>query len=439
MQMPRIRATAGAVATAVAALLVAGCAPGQVVNDEPQRVQTLAPEDFAGLSLSYMYFTDGPDEQATRDLIAAFEDEYDVTVDLEVLPFADLVTAIQNRLSSGNGPDVARLTSISDFQDDVLVLDPYLGSDYVDEFQSGPTLAVTNADGELVGVPSDLTLNGPFINVDLFEEAGVEVPTADDPWTWDEMIAAGQAVKEASGAPYAFAVDKSGHRLSTVLSQYGTYLVGEGGNTLDIDKAEAALQPLVDMMADDDMPRDFWLGSGSRYQGANEIFLAGEAPIYLSGSWQVGQFAANVGFDWVVAPNPIAEVGGGFPGGKFLVGFRESENPALTAEFIRFMNAAENQEEFVTVGGQLPTRQDLADGGVTYANEQTQIAMDTFLSDLAETPIEGFAAAANPAFTGASTALVSELSKVVAGQKDLRTALTDLSAEIDALVSETSR
>lgn len=430
----RTRALAGLALGAVA-LLVAGCAPGQVESDEPQEVQTMDPKDFAGKTLTYMYFTDGPDEQATRQLIGQFEEKYDVTVELEILPYSDLVTSTLNRLSSGNAPDVVRLTGLTDFRDDLLVLDPYLGEDYRDEFLPGPVQAVLNSDDQMVAVPSDLTLNGPFINVDLFEQAGVAVP---EKWTWDELIEAGHAIQEATGVPYAFAMDKSGHRLSTVLSQYGTFLVNEKGNALDIDAAEDALQPLVDMMAADDMPADFWLGSGSRYEGANEIFLAGETPIYLSGNWQVAQFQKNAAFDWATAPNPCAEECGGFPGGKFMAAFKASKNPALAAEFLRFMNEPENQETFVTIGGQLPTRVDLSEDGVTYPDAVTQKAMDVFLADLKLTPEEGFAANGSPAFAASATELVEAVSSVVAGKKDLRAALTDLSKKIDDLVAETS-
>ena len=422
-----------ALALGASALLIAGCAPGQLEDDSPQEVQTANPEDFAGETLTYMYFTDGPDEQATRELIASFEEKYNVTVQLEILPYADLVTSTLNRLSGGNAPDVARLTSLTDFRDDLLVLDPYLGNAYSEEFLSGPTQAVRNENGEMIAVPSDLTMNGPFINVDLFEKAGVEIP---DKWTWDEMIAAAKEVKEKTGTPYAFAMDKSGHRLSTILSQYGTFLLNNDGNALDIDVAEEALQPLVDMMAAGDMPADFWLGSGSRYAGANEYFLAGETPLYLSGNWQVAQFAANATFDWAVAANPCAKNCGGFPGGKFMAAFEQSKNPALAAEFIRYMNDTDNQETFVSTAGALPTRVDLSENGVTYADETAQSAMDVFLADLLVTPEEGFAANGNPAFSPAATELVNALSRVVAGQTDLRTALTDFSAKVDALVAE---
>lgn len=422
-----------ALAIGASALLIAGCAPGQLEDDSPQGVQTANPEDFAGEALTYMYFTDGPDEEATRQLIREFEDMYDVTVELEILPYADLVTSTLNRLSGGNAPDVARLTSLTDFRSDLLVLDPYLGDDYADEFLAGPAQAVFNENDEMIAVPSDLTLNGPFINVDLFEQAGVPIP---EEWTWEEMLAAAKEVKDATGTPYAFAMDKSGHRLSTILSQYGTYLLDSDGNALDIEKAEEALQPLVDMMANDDMPADFWLGSGSRYEGANEIFLAGDTPIYLSGNWQVAQFAQNAAFEWAVAPNPCAEECGGFPGGKFMAAFEQSENPALAAEFIRFMNQADNQETFVTIAGALPTRTDLSESGVTYADETTQAAMDVFLGDLRVTPEAGFASNANPAFSASATNLVDAVSLVVSGATDLPSALATLSRQIDDLVAE---
>jgi 3-hydroxyisobutyrate dehydrogenase-like beta-hydroxyacid dehydrogenase len=49
--------------------------------------------------------------------------------------------------------------------------------------------------------------------------------------------------------------------------------------------------------------------------------------------------------------------------------------------------------------------------------------MDVFLADLVDTPEEGFESNGHPAFSASATALVDELSTVVAGQKDLRTAL----------------
>ena len=431
--------TRGAVALAIGATvaLVAGCAPGAVEDDNASAapVETFDPADYAGETLTYIYFTDGPDEAGTRALIADFEKKYDVTVDLEILPYADLVTSTLNRLSAGNAPDVARLTGLADFTGDLLPLEPYLGADYRDQFLEGPVEGALDADDQLIAAPSDLTLNAPFINVDLFEKAGVDVP---EKWTWDELIEAGKEVKAKTGVEYAFAMDKSGHRLSTILSQYDTFLVDRQGATLDAKKGEKALQPIVDMMLDGSMPADFWLGSGSRYKGANEIFLAGQTPIYLSGNWQVGQFIKNATFNWAVAPNPCATNCGGFPGGKFMAAFKDSKHPALAAEFVRFMNEKENQATFLAAAGALPTRADLTVDDIAY-DAKAKEAMAQFLTDLDKTPKEGFAANGSRFFSGAATALVDTVSAAVAGQTPLSTGMPELVTKIEALVDEQSQ
>lgn len=422
--------------TAVA--MLGACAPGQVENQgsgsSPLAVQSVDPAEFAGKTLNYVYFTDGPDAEATAQLISDFEEKYDVTVNLETLPYKDLVTSVQARLSGGNAPDVVRLTGLTDFRADLMDLRTYLGEDYAEEFLAGPVVGATGDDGQLLAVPSDLTLNGPFVNVDMFKKAGVELPDPENPWTWEEMIDSATKVQQANGSQYAFAMDKSGHRLSTVLNQHGTALVADGKTALDVEKAEKALTPLIEMMGDNRMPRDFWLGSGSRYSGANEIFLAQDAPVYLSGNWQIGQFAKNASFEWAAAPNPCAEECGGFPGGKYMAALAQGKNPALAAEFIRFMNTAENQKTFITAGGFLPTRKDLAEDGVAYPARQADL--DVFLKDLERTPDLGYAANSDPAFVGSATELVNAVSDVVAGKKDLSTALADVEKSTTALVEE---
>lgn len=415
-------------------LALAACAPGGGQQESQPTATKVAAADFVGKSMTYVYFTDGPDEQVTRDLIAAFTKKYDVKVNLEILPYSDLITSVQARIAGGKAPDVIRTADTAPFRNDLLDLSPLLGKDYVNQFVPSTAAAVVTAEKQMLGVPSDLTLNGPFVNVDLFKKAGVPLPSVAKPWTWEEMIAAGKAVRKATGVPYAFSMDKSGSRVSTVLSQHGTQLVNKGKMSLDKDKAVAALQPLVDMMADDSMPRDLWLGSGSKYKSANDIFLAGDTPIYLSGNWQVGQFTKNAPFTWATAPNPCAENCGGFPGGKYMVAFKSSPNPALSAFFIEYMNNAKNQTSFVTKSGNLPTRVDLTSGHLKYPSRQAD--MDVFLADLARTPKERSYANSDPAFSGSGTALIAEMDKVVSGKKKLPAAIADLQKTIESLVKE---
>ncbi|MCT1998216.1 extracellular solute-binding protein [Brachybacterium muris] len=420
-------------AAALTAGTLAACNPGGSTTNEGggDPVEQQDPSELAGKTLSYLYFTDGPDEQATRDLIAQFEQEYDVTVELEIVPFSDITTTLQARLSGGQAPDVARVAATAPFAGDLLVLDDFLGADYLDEFAEGVRVGMTDADGKIVAIASDLTQNGPFVNTDLFEKAGVEIPES---WTWEEMVTLAKQVQEAAGTEFAFAMDKSGHRLSTILSQGGTYLVQEQESSLDPAAATTALQPLVDMINDGTSPKDFWLDSGTKYAGANEVFLAQQAPVYLSGNWQVAQFDANAEFGWRTTANPTLSSGGGFPGGKFMVGFSAGPENQLAATFLQFMNTTESQEAFITASSFMPTRADLTESGVEYPVRNEE--MNVFIDDLAETPDEAYAACYSPIFDAAAQEFIKQFAEVVAGSKELTQAMEDLKAGIDTVAEQ---
>lgn len=413
-------------------LVLGACAPGSPTEEQPEQpAGPVDPASFQGKTLNYLYFTDGPDEDVTRELIASFEEEYGVTVNLEVLPFSEIQTSLQARISGGNVPHVARVASIRPFEDVAVDMSTYFGAEYAQEFLPATLAGVRGAEGEMLGVPSDLTMNGPFINTALFEEAGVEFPGVGEEWTWQEMVDAAKEVQQATGTEYAYALDKSGHRLSTVLSEGGTYTVSGGQAVLDPDKATAALEPLATLFAEEAAPTDFWLGSGTRYEGANDIFLSEQVPVYLSGNWQVAQFA-QTDLEWTAAPNPCAAECGGFPGGKFTLALEGSEDPALGAFFVQHLNTAEAQQAYATGANFLPTRVDLSEQGVSY--ETRQEAMDVFLADVALTPESAYDAVYDPNFDGAATALVENFSAAVAGQVPLAEAMTTLRADLDELV-----
>jgi alpha-1,4-digalacturonate transport system substrate-binding protein len=393
---------------------LAACAPGSGSDDDVEQ------QDDG--TLSYLYFTDGPDEQATRDLIAEYERQTGVKVDLEIVPFDSLEQRLQARLSGGNPPDVARLTNIEPFRGDLLNLSEFQGDALDDTFLDGADPNVTGPDGELLAVPSDLTMNGPLVNVEQFEEAGVPLPSPDDPWTWDEMVEAAEEVQQANDTQYAIAMDVSGHRFSTMLSQYGTSFFNADSTevALDVDKATAAIERFADLNASGAMPSDLWLQAGTRYEGANEIFLAEQVPVYLSGNWQVSAFDADAPFDWQAVPNPCQEECGGFPGGKFMVSFEQSPRQEAAADFIAFMNSQATQEKLDQEANFLPTRKDLISSGVTYPTRDAD--MGVFLDDVERTPDAAYGTAFSPVFDVVADATVEELSRVLAGEASPREA-----------------
>lgn len=425
-----------AVATVMAAVLTA-CSPG---NSAPSASSTgptgsaaVSLSNFKGKTMTYVYFTDGPDLAATRTAIAGFEKATGATVKLQILPFADLDTSLQARLSGGNAPEAARVADWHPYASDVVNFKDYFGSTYPQQFTAGLAAASQDNSGRMLAVPSDLTINGPFINVDAFKKAGVAIPTK---WTWTQLVADAKKVQAANQMESAIAIDKSGNRVSTILSQYGTTLIGKGHtNALDPAKATQALNMLTGLIQSGSISKDFWLGAGSKYAGANDIFLAKQAAVYLSGPWQVGAFNKSAKFTWAAAPNPCETRCGGFPGGKYMVAFKNSKDPALGAAFVEWLNRTTNQSTVDKTAFWLPTRKDLTTSGVNYPSRNSD--MKTFIKQITLTPQDTFASNSDPAFTASGKALISEIDKVVAGQQTVGAAVKNLQGEIDKALKAT--
>ena len=420
-----------AVSLALTAGLVAtGLPSAQAAGLQPTAAQLAA---WKGKEITYYFYNDSQAElDTTKTQIAAFEKLTGAKVKLDVIPFTSLDTQLQARLAAGNAPDVGRLNNPGLYIKDSLDLEKYLGRKYAAEFLKGSTLQVTHpTTKKLIGVPYDLTVNGPFINVDMFKKAGVAVPTS---WNWAQLIAAGKAVQKATGSEYAFAIDKSGHRVSTAMSHFGAFMVDKNQrNVLPTSKfrAEKAVKLITDLYKADQAPRDLWIGTGTKYSSPTAIFLAQQTPIFFSGNWQVAALAKDAKFDFAAVPNPKELNGGGWPGGKFLTAFNASKNPDLAAYFLYFLADTAQMEQMDKNAFWLPTRADLVAQGVKYANRSADMAV--FQADAAKTPAAAYGIQSVPTLTGNIYNKLRDLmTEVMAGKITAKQAIQTQSDFIDA-------
>jgi len=380
-----------------AGLVATGLPSAQAAGLQPTAAQLAA---WKGKEITYYFYNDSQAElDTTKAQIADFEKLTGAKVKLDVIPFTSLDTQLQARLAAGNAPDVGRLNNPGLYIKDSLDLEKYLGRKYAAEFLKGSTLQVTHpTTKKLIGVPYDLTVNGPFINVDMFKKAGVPVPTS---WNWTELVAAGKKVQKATGSEYAFAIDKSGHRVSTVMSHFGAFMVDKNQrNVLPTSKfrAEKAIKIITDLYKADQAPRDLWIGTGTKYSSPTAIFLAQQTPIFFSGNWQVAALAKDAKFDFAAVPNPKELNGGGWPGGKFLTAFNASKNPDLAAYFLYYLADTAQMEQMDKSAFWLPTRVDLVGQGVKYATRSADMAV--FQADAAKTPAAAYGIQSVPTLTG---------------------------------------
>ena len=430
MQAFRKKIAISATAVLAAGLVATGLPTAQAAGVQPTAAQLAA---WKGKEITYYFYNDSQQElDTTKVQITRFEKLTGAKVKLDVIPYTSLDTQLQARLAAGNAPDVARLNNPGLYIKDSLDLEKYHGRKYAAEFLKGSTLQVTHpTTKKLIGVPYDLTVNGPFINVDMFKKAGVPVPTS---WNWTDLVAAGKKVQKATGSEYAFTIDKSGHRVSPVMSHFGAFMVDKNQrNVLPTSKfrAEKAVKIITDLYKADQAPRDLWIGTGTKYSSPTAIFLAQQTPIFFSGNWQVAALAKDAKFDFAAVPNPKELNGGGRPGGKFLVAFNASKTPDLAAFFLRYLADTEQMEEMDKSAFWLPTRADLVSQGVKYATRAAD--MNVFQADAGKTPAAAYGIQSVPTLTGNIYNKLRDLmTEVIAGKITAKQAIELQTQFIDA-------
>ncbi len=200
--------------TAVVALLAGACAappaappqapaqPAATDTPAPAPIPAASPKGglrksasgYKGtLNLWVLGYTPGNQFANPFDLaIAQFEaDNPDINVEITGYPpndegFTKLTTALQ----SGQGIDVLRLPSdrLPAFVKDDLIapIDDYLTDADKADILPNTLDAVRLKDGKAYAWPLWVVPMGIYLNLDVFQEAGVDLPSKD--WTWDQFV-----------------------------------------------------------------------------------------------------------------------------------------------------------------------------------------------------------------------------------------------------------
>ncbi|MEM7532774.1 MAG: extracellular solute-binding protein [Chloroflexota bacterium] len=206
-------------------------------------------------------------------------------------------TELNTRLAANDPPDIAILHGIRipNYASRGLlapvgpVLETY-GID-VDNFTDAAREYVSY-EGELYGIPLDLHGHLYFINLDLWEQAGM---VGDDgvpmiPTNWTEWQAAAEQFFEATGVPMfeqpAGGASWSRDWMALVYQQGGSIENADGLPTIDTAEGAAAINLIIDM----------YNGTFASEDGASntgEAFSSGEVGSHRNGTWTVNYFDAQ--------------------------------------------------------------------------------------------------------------------------------------------------
>jgi alpha-1,4-digalacturonate transport system substrate-binding protein len=414
-------ATRSALAAGAAALALLAAACGSSTGSSGSG-------PFSGQSITYLYFTNGPDLQATKTLISKFDAQTGATVTLDTVPYADLNQEIQAQVSAGKPPAVVQTSAPGIFGPDLINLGTALGPAWVKSLNAG-LLTGAEYKGAYIGLPNQLTVMAPFVNVTQFQKAGVPVPTVNTKWTWPQLISDAEKVQKANHTEFAIAIDHSGDRVANVFAQYGTFEFGANGHgTMNTAQATTAMTLLAGLLEHNEIPKAPWIAAGTNYAAGDTQFLAEQAPVLLSGSWEVASFATSVPFKWTAVPNPCEVYCGGGSGGNYMVAFKKSNDPKLAEAFIKFMSEPANQAYMSIKSDTIPSAEALAAPGSVKYPANIAPSLDVFNKAADLMPAAFTISEANPGYTAASDALMSELTDVVAGKATVAQAVAATNA-----------
>ena len=310
---------------------------------------------------------DTPDEMIDLAKTEFAEQYPNVTVEVERQEWDGLVNRLDTVLPTEDSPDIfevgntqaqgfeaaGAMVDLSAYQDDLG------GDDLVDSLVEAGTY-----EGQFYGVPYYGGARIVVYRKDLFEKAGLEVPT-----TLGEFVEAGKTLKaDNADVPNFSGIYFPGRNWQAMLSFIwdagGDIAVDEDGEwvgELANDESVAGLTTVQDIMqnanaapADSDDAEDFL------------DFCNGEVGMLMGPGWKMGQITGEDGcpgkYDAVLGAFALPGSDGGvapsFLGGSNLGISSQSENQGLALEFLKVLTSETYQTEFAEIG-LIPVRKSL--------------------------------------------------------------------------------
>jgi len=348
--------------------------PTEVVREpeaeesEAEEPAVEAPGEEEPVTLVYwsMWNEDEPQGQVMVKAIEAFEAAHP-NVDLEVTWYGrDIRNLLATALEADEPIDV--YDAWAGNRDDAIDLDeagyldlPALGTGYADSEMTVreatlPALfhsvELQNSDGDIIGVPYNPWVVMVFYNKDHFEDVGIASP----PQTWDEFVAASEALQAAGYAPFTEDVDAY---MDIIIGAFTERAMTCEGiiEVVNDPSGESWNDPALMQMAEDIHAYSDYLAEGTDgnlYPAGQQRVALDEVTMNLNGSWLPSELLELSGpdFNWGVFSFPNFPYGAGSnthveSGSQALSINQSSANPDVAFEFIRYVASFDVQTAMV--------------------------------------------------------------------------------------------
>ena len=317
---------------------------------------------FEGVTLSVL-MEGHPTTDAVQAMLPDFEEMTGITVEMEVVPEADVTSKMLLEMSTASGRyDVVEnnIIFIPGFaeNDYIIPFDPYLEqfSDIFDRDDFVPGYFGTNLlDGQVWGLPVFGESSFVMYRTDLYEQHGLEPPA-----TFEAMRESARVIHEATDGEIVGITMRGLQGIQSVYI-WAAYLWGHGGSFLDADgNSNLATPEAIRATEEFASVLNSYGPVGVANYGWEEnrlLFQQGKAALTLdatvNGAYNedpsVSEVVGKVGY------LPVPQIEGEVMGGSSSLGVHSlyipsaSKNPAAAALFVIWMTAPEQQLRSVTL------------------------------------------------------------------------------------------
>jgi multiple sugar transport system substrate-binding protein len=447
-RIPSRRGALTAVAVAAAlALTLAACSSG----GEPESTAsgaTGATGTGGGGPQQITFLTHwGPDQVAQlEDAAARFKEaEPDITVTVQAVPFANLLSTLRTQSGSASGPTMA---SVYDAWLPELVRDGVAApapAEAADEIQSAwPENVVSAASSEdkAYGFPNEVDLYALNYNKRLLSEAGLDGP----PTTFEELRSYAQTLTDEAAGQHGFGVITNWaagavHPFLSLAASNGGHLLDDNGKAALTDDKVVAVAELYQQMLDDGSIDPQASAANANTTGPYlDNFAGGKTAMIIMANWWQGSLKETMGdsyADVATAPIPVGPDGDGPSSISYswlsMVNANADEGAQEASwKFLTWLNGPDSGENGssamgdILIGmGILPSRTSDIDA---HQKELSDPFLQAYLDGLPDaTPF--------PTVVGgdaASQAVQKNIESLVFGQASPQQAMENAAAEVDA-------
>jgi multiple sugar transport system substrate-binding protein len=379
----------------------------------------------------------GPDRPAVEYLVDQFNDENaDVDIAMEIMPWDSLFQKLMPALVAGNGPDLMGfdVSRVSEFADANRLepLDTYLDASTVLEKADLVPGMIQGASygGKLYGVPMSFASLVMYYNKEHFREVGLD--PENPPVNFTELMQAWEKllVRDSSGNvvryPQSLGVKATVPMMPVFFWAAGAEIItADGKSGLDSSEALAAAELIQKAYVDMSVSP-----LGLTGQESDNVFAAGKASMEWNGPWAINGFT-NAGIDLGIALLPAGPAGRvTWAGGTTMVMNKDSKVKDAAWALMEYWNSYDSQQYWAKTVAFPPTRVDMTADTELEKNENLAYFIES----------AGFAKIYMAGQTKAGQieeeVMIPLYETITRGLKDAKTALADAHAALNAILQD---